>query len=156
MISKNFHFSEENYKQLINNITSDNDEALKEFNQAGNLRVITREVILHETIREGVSEEVAFELKPEPSEINSMHNLQEEHSSKREGHLQRSFSGRNKLGSSRSERDESGERSSRLFWRGRQNLIFSDLVDQRKEFESDTKCNGNLVKEFKKKNAGLD
>lgn len=51
---------------------------------------------------------------------------------------------------------ESGVRSSWPFWRGRQNLIFSDLAGQRKEFEFDSKCNGNLVKGFKKKNAGLD
>lgn len=43
-----------------------------------------REIVLHETIREGVSEEVTSELKPEPREINIMHNLPEEISCQRE------------------------------------------------------------------------
>ena len=49
--------------------------------------MIRTEISLHEIIREGFSEEVTFELKPEPSEIASMHVLQEEPSSKSGEHL---------------------------------------------------------------------
>lgn len=49
--------------------------------------MIRRAIILLETIKKGFSKEVTFELKPEPSEIVSMHVPQEEHSRKKGEHL---------------------------------------------------------------------
>lgn len=84
VIFRNFYSSEEYYTQITNNTTSGNDKTLKEETRQEIWGWSGEKLFLHEIIREGFSEEVTIKLKPEPSEIDSMHYLQEEHSSKRE------------------------------------------------------------------------
>lgn len=99
---RSFYSSEEYYTQITNNTTSGNDKTLKEETRQEIWGWSGGKLFLHEIIREGSSEEITNELKPEPREIDSMHYLQEEHSSKRES----TYEGASQAGMRRNERGE--------------------------------------------------